>query len=287
MAQFTNQAQLLYTDAIGALVANSNQARGEVLSGLQISKRALQETYWLGETLVYAVTLVNNGSSAISGLSVTDQLGAYVLAGNTVYPLTYVASSVLAFVNGVLQPSPTVATTQPLRVTGLSIPAGGTLMLLYGATVNENAPLSAGSEIVNTVTADTFCGDAATASATVAVRESTTLMISKSILPTSILCGDTVTYTFVILNGGNQPATAADAVQVQDLFQPILQNIRVWTDGADWTQPAQYSYDETTGAFLTVAGQLVVPAATFEQDASGAWSTVPGSITLHVSGTIS
>jgi hypothetical protein len=58
-------------------------------------------------------------------------------------------------------------------------------------------------------------------------------------------------------------------------------------DGATWTQGVQYNYDETTGLFTTVAGQIVVPAATYTQDpTTGEYTVTPGVATLVVTGTI-
>ena len=47
-----------------------------------------------------------------------------------------------------------------------------------------------------------------------------------------------------------------------------------------------YTYDETTGAFATVAGQITVPAATFTQNADGSYTTNPGVTVLTVTGKI-
>ena len=33
-----------------------------------------------------------------------------------------------------------------------------------------------------------------------------------------------------------------------------------------WTAPTNYTYDKTTGAFASVAGQITVPAATYTRD---------------------
>lgn len=284
MAQFTNQAQLSYLSAF----ANSNLAVGEVQSTLRMTKTALQETYAEGETLVYAITITNAGTSAVSGVSLTDNLGAYMFGNTTLYPLTYQADSLLYYINGVQQPAPTVSDTQPLTITGLQIPAGGVVMLLYRVTVNMYAPLSEEAQIINrSVLTGNFCSETITASAVVTAASGPSLVISKSIVPVPVLENGELTYTFVILNIGNVPATVADQVAISDLFQPVLKDIRVSLDGTVWTTPAQYTYNETTGQFNTVPGQITVPAATYTQNPeTGVWSVTPGSVTLLVSGTI-
>ena len=71
-----------------------------------------------------------------------------------------------------------------------------------------------------------------------------------------------------------------------DTFNPILNPIAVTFNSAAWATPANYTYNSSTGAFSTVAGQITVPAATYTQDASGKWTLTPGSGTLVVTGTV-
>ena len=71
-----------------------------------------------------------------------------------------------------------------------------------------------------------------------------------------------------------------------DLFDPILTDIAVTYNGEAWSEPENYSYNETTGLFSTVPSQITVPAATYERTPSGEWSVTPGSVVLTVTGTI-
>ena len=57
---------------------------------------------------------------------VSDDLGGYDVGGTTVYPLTYEEGSVTLFLDGVLQPPPTVTAGPPLSVSGINV-SGGTL----------------------------------------------------------------------------------------------------------------------------------------------------------------
>ncbi len=284
MAQFTNQAQLSYLTA----QLNSNLAVGEIQSTLTMTKTALTDTYADGDTIVYVITISNASNSAVSGLTLTDNLGAYTFSTETLYPLTYQTGSVQYFLNGLLQNAPAVSQTQPLTVTGIQIPANGTAMLLYNATVNQYAPLSVNSQIRNIATLYTrACGETVTATETIFAASGPSLVIAKSMVPVPVVENGTLTYTFVILNTGNTAADAGDQVTISDLFSPILRNITVSLNGAHWTSPAQYTYNEATGQFHTVPGQILVPAATYVQNPdTGVWSMTPGSVTLLVSGTI-
>ena len=98
---------------------------------------------------------------------------------------------------------------------------------------------------------------------------------------------DRVTYTFVIQNSGNQAVVATDNAAITDTFDPILTALAVTFDSTSWTQGVQYNYDETTGLFTTVPGQILVPAATYTQNpVTGEYSVTPGIATLVVIGTI-
>ena len=95
-----------------------------------------------------------------------------------------------------------------------------------------------------------------------------------------------MTYTFTIRNYGNTALVATDDVILTDVFDPILQNITVTFEGTLWTQGVNYNYNQTTGVFATLPGQIAVPAATYTQNPDGTWSATPGVVTLTVTGTI-
>ena len=86
---FTNVATLSYN---GAQI-QSNVAVGLIEGMLSVTKYAVNESYSAGDALTYVVSIVNNSSSAVNGLTVTDDLGAYPFDTGTVQPLTYVPES--------------------------------------------------------------------------------------------------------------------------------------------------------------------------------------------------
>ena len=85
MAIFSNQATLTYNGSS----TNSNIAYGEILDVLVATKTAVEESYTPGQIVTYVVTLRNTGTSALTGLTVTDDLGGYAFGTGTVYPLDY------------------------------------------------------------------------------------------------------------------------------------------------------------------------------------------------------
>ena len=284
MAIFTNQAQLSYNGT----VVNSNVVVGEILEVVSAEKTAVVDTYAAAGTVNYVVSIVNSGSTAITNLTVTDDLGAYEQGTQTLTPLTYVDGSVKLFINGVLQGTPIVTTDPALTVSGITLPADSDLVLVYTAEVNEFAPLATDGSIVNvaTVTGNGI-PTPITASETVTPEQAPQLRITKSIEPVPVSENGVLTYRFVIENFGNVDAVATDNVALSDLFDPILSGITVSLNGTAWTEGVQYNYNEATGQFDTVPGQITVPAASFVQDpTTGVWTTTPGTAILTVSGTI-
>lgn len=284
MAIFSNQATLTYNGT----TTNSNIAYGEILDVVSVTKTAVEGSYAPNELVTYVVTLRNTGSTALTGLTVTDDLGGYDFNGTTIYPLTYEAGSVALFVNGIPQAAPAVNPGPPLVVTGINVPAGGDAVLVYQARVNANADPAAGGEIVNTATVTgNGINTPISATETVTVATAPALNISKSITPSQVVDNDRVTYTFVIQNTGNETVIATDNAAITDTFDPILTDLAVVFEGATWTQGVQYNYNVATGEFTTVPGQIVVPAATYVQDpVTGAYTVTPGTVTLTVTGTI-
>lgn len=283
MAIFTNFATLSYNGGI----TNSNTVTGEILETVTATKTAVVDEYSSQDNVTYVVTLVNSGGVAINGLTVTDDLGGYAFGTGTVYPLNYTDGSIKYYANGVLQAAPAVTAGPPLVISGINIPAGGNVILVYEAAVTGFAPLDAGAEITNTVTV-TGGGlvTPVTATETIGAQETADLTVSKALSPSVVAENGQITYTFVIANTGNTEAVATDSVVLTDTFDPILDPITVTYNGTVWTEGVNYTYDETTGAFATLPGQITVPAATYTQNPDGTWTVTPGIATLTVTGTV-
>lgn len=283
MAFFTNQAQLRY----GNEIANSNITVGEIQEVLTVTKTAVKETYRQGGTVTYIISIVNAGTAEYTGLTLSDDLGSYDFGATTRTPLDYSAGTIRYYQNGVLQTAPTVEAGPPLTITGVNVPAGGNATIVYETRLNAYAPLQLEAEITNVVTVSGTCVSGITASETVSAVAEPVLSITKSVSPVPVTECGRLTYTFVIQNTGNVPADSKTEVSVTDTFDPVLRNLTVTFNGTAWTAPTNYTYDETTGMFTTVLGEVTVPAATYTQNSeTGEWSTNPGVSTLIVTGTI-
>ena len=285
MATFYNQATLSYNNT----VTNSNIVTGEIVETLSIVKTALDPTYTADDILAYVISIVNTGDTAYTGLTVTDDLGAYVFdRKRKLVPLAYVEGSVHYYVDGVLQPAPEVTAEDDTVVfSGITVPANGNTLIIYEAEVTAFAPLGEDQSITNTATLGGTCiAEELSASATTRASTEPELTISKSISPSEVEKNGTLTYSFLIRNSGADAADASDNVSLTDIFDPVLTDISVTLDGVPFPE-SNYSYNETTGRFVTDPGTITVPAADFVQNhRTGEWVSNPGSTVLVISGTV-
>lgn len=284
MAAFYNQATLTYNGNS----TTSNITVGELVNVLSVTKTAIRPFYTPGDTVCYVIHIRNTGTVDLNDLIFTDDLGTYTYETRQLTPLRYTEGSLRYFINGTLQAVPTITVGPPLSITGLRVPAGGLAVIAYETSVNNFAPLAADDSITNTVTV-TEGGLTAEASDSETIRPETDprLSIAKSMSPTVIAENGQLTYTFTIQNTASTPATADDNVIVTDTFDPALRTISVSFNGTPWTTPDNYTYNETTGEFATVGGQVTVPAAVYTRDPeTDEWIIAPGTSVLTVTGTI-
>ena len=283
MATFTNQATLRYNGN----VVNSNITTGELLEVLSATKTAVIDTYNQGSDITYVINIVNSGTVAFTGLSIIDNLGEYTFGTGNLVPLDYVNGSVRYYINGVLQSAPAVVAGPPLNISGLTVPANGVTTVIYVARANQYAPLGLDSIITNTAVISGGGVTAVTVTETVTPERGARLTVTKSISPRTITENSRLTYTFVIQNTGNTAAVATDNVTITDQFNPILTDLMVTFNDTIWTESVNYTYNEATGVFTTVAGQITIPAAVYTQDpVSGEWIVEPGVSVLTVTGTV-
>ena len=112
------------------------------------------------------------------------------------------------------------------------------------------------------------------------------LSIDKAVSPDTVPCNGEINYTFTVTNDACCPANVEDNVVLSDTFDPPLTITSVTLDGTALTD-GQYTYNEETGEFATVAGVITVPAATFEQDpVTGIYTSTPGTATVVIIGTV-
>lgn len=285
--QITNQARLTYTYGTSNGSASSNVATTTLEGPLSARKRVLEDSYRAEEDLTYIISVSNTGSTALTNVTVVDDLGAETpTGGEEIVPLTYAGPAEL-YINGLFSAVLTpVVSAEGVTFTIPSIPAGGSALILYRVLVNENAPLEEGSSIINTATVSAASlSEPVVVSAELPVDAYADVRITKAMSPDPVTEGSVLTYTFVIYNYGNTPA---ENVVLTDQFDPAPTNITVTVDGS--TVPAtDYSYvdGELTLPAETSNFELTVPAATFTRDPeTGEVAVDPGMVTVTVAGII-
>ena len=116
MALFTNQASLNYNGG----VLMSSIVTGQLLDVLCATKTPVNDVYTGNGSVVFVISIVNTGTTALSGLTITDNLGAYDFGATTLTPLTYVPDSLVYYVNGIEQTAPTITANTPCNSALLS-----------------------------------------------------------------------------------------------------------------------------------------------------------------------
>ncbi|MBQ7011966.1 MAG: hypothetical protein IJN63_09700 [Clostridia bacterium] len=279
MAVFTNRATLSYNNK----TVNSNTVTGEVVDVITLTKAAVRDVYGANDIITYTVSIANAGTVDVTGLTVTDDLGAYPFGEGTLVPLTYIEDTAKYYVNGVLAAGLTVSSVSPLVLDGITVPAGGNALLIYAARANEFAPPCADGTITNTATA-TSCG--AEASTVITAVCEPDLAVEKALCPGTVPCNGEISYTITIINNACCPATAEDNVVLADTFNPPITITSVTVDGAE-LPATSYTYNEETGEFATVAGAVTVPGATFTQDPeTGVWTSEAGATVIVINGNV-
>ena len=281
MATFYNQATLTYRGG----TVNSNIVSATLSEALSVSKTSTLDTYRVGERMTYTVGIVNSSDTPVSTVTLTDDLGAYAFGTSTLYPLSYVSGSLTLLIDGI-PAAVTVTDTQPLTVGGFSIPAESSAVIVYNADVTAFAPPAPDGEIVNTVTVNSL-GAPVSATETVTAEAGALLTMIKEVEPDTVTGDGPLTYTLIVQNQGNTEAGAADDVVISDVFDPILTITEVTLNSQVLTEGVDYTYNSATGEFATVSGRVTVPAATYDRDpVTGAYTVIPGSAVLTVSGTV-
>lgn len=282
MATFQNQATLTYNDT----TVNSNIVTGEITEVLSLTKASLNSSYSVGDTITYIISVINTGSTPFTGVTVTDNLGEYTFGTGVLYPLEYINNSAVLYVNGEAQAITATDSGDSIVFSGFSLPPSSNAIISYQVRVNSFAPPETGSTITNTATL-TANGltTPVTDTATVASLATPVLSITKCLSPNSVPENGQLTYTLTLINTGSEAAETG--VTVSDTFNPILSEISVTYNGTPWAEGTNYTYDEATGLFTTLDGQITVPAATFTQDSeTGQWTVDPGVAVIKITGTV-
>ncbi len=287
MPTIENFATVSYTSGGVAATKNSNLAEIELESSIEFSKMTLGTTYTAGTPITYVLSITNNSTATVSGITLTDNLGTFTENGTEFTPLTFSAPALL-LINGQdasATLTPDTSTPGTLVFTFPSLAPGETANIVYNAVPNSFAPLDENATITNTATLESNSDCASgEASATVTVNAAADIEVVKSMSPNPVVCGDTVTYTIRIYNYGNLDA---ENVVLTDTFNPAPTNITVSRNGV-LLDADDYTYVNGTLTVPVAATEGdTVPAATFVRNPeTGEVTVIPGLVEYVITGTI-
>ncbi len=273
-----NQANIsyLYDGVTSALAATSNTATTTLADACSVSvtKTPLNAEARNGDNVSYIVRVENTGSTALTGVTLSDNLGAGTLV--------YAPASLRVYVNSTpvaVTPTTTVGTLA-FTLPG-NLQPGDIIIAVYNARVNFTGDTS-----VNTVTVtgtglnQAACQVSETATSTINAESYADLTIYKTSSAENINSGDTLSYTFTILNSGNIPAT--NVVLTDDLPSEFtINSVSATTNGVTTAYlPTEYTVDTLTNTITlpnATGTEITVPAAMAEG---------PGVTTVVITGTV-
>ena len=268
-----NRAQITYD---GSAVILSNQTNTTLVdtNTMEMTKTAVDTSIQAGSDAVYVVRLVNTGTNNLTGVSITDDLGED--------ELTYVNGTAQFYLNG----NPVTGTATPgaddvVFATTETLEPGDSLMVIYAASTDDDQTCSVTNTVTATATADCSSRTVVTATAeeTITIEPVANVSIFKSADQDTVSSGDTLTYTFTLMNTGTADATNVhftDVLPEEFTVQTVSYNTG---SGNVPIGPSDYTI---VGNTLTVPSESsslsgTIPAAT---------SAGPGILTLTVTGTI-
>lgn len=292
MAEITNKASLAYNSGTVTHSIESNTAKVVLQGPMVITKHSLESAYRIGDTLTYNILVSNTSDTALSGLTIKDDLGTYTYKeGVVVTPLTYLDIA-QKYENEVNEGSITgtiAADKHSVTFSVGALAAKTTVLIQYKVKTNEFAGATVGtSTIKNTATATaTSIATPVTAEHTLSVDSYAEMTIDKTMSPNPVVDGGILSYLFELRNYGTIDATS---VVLSDTFAPaptistggVLLN-NTTTDNYDYTGSVFTLPDPTAEPVVPIT----VPKATFEVNTTtGEIVRIPGITTVKVMGEI-
>ena len=268
-----NRAQLTYD---GSTIVLSNQTNTTLVdtNTMEITKKAVDMSVVAGADAVYVVRLENTGANNLTNISITDDLGMGALTYSENTAQFYINGSSVTGTAAASMGSVVFTTTETLE-------PGDNFIVVYAASVGADQT----EPVTNTVTASATAASTvpapitATADETINITAVPNVSVFKSADKDTVTSGDTLTYTFTLMNTGSADA---ENVKFTDVLPAefTVQTVSYNTGGQDTPiTPADYTFADNTLTIPSGSGTLTltVPAAT---------SDGPGITTITVAGTI-
>ena len=256
-----NEATLIYDN----ITKNSNAVVTRILSlyDLTATKEALLDSYTPGQTITYITRVENTGSASLYNLTIVDDL----------------ANGTLQYIDTSIEGSPIevdvqkTANTVTFKIDNVLNPNDNVLIIFETTTPTTNP-----EQITNTQTITANGGSTTepivtakpNPSATVTLANYVSLDITKSANKASIYSGESLVYTFKIVNRGNETATN---VSFSDVFPTGYKINSIILKTPD--SPDPIIYDPGTYVQLTTLriDNLVIPVGTSTLTVTGIYTS--------------
>jgi uncharacterized repeat protein (TIGR01451 family) len=249
---------------------------------MSVSKTASSAAAKPGDAVSYTITLRNESTGLLTGVTVADTLPTGLINGT--WTCTGTGASCPAGASG----------SMPLPTTGTSLPVNSTLVYEVSATV---APTTVpGTTLSNTATADAGNGkcwngfsasttSTCTASADVDVETGYLISLSKTPIASPVAPGDTVTYTVTLSNAG---ATEVTGASVTDALPAGLIH-GAWTCSGGASCPAGSVSGNLNHSNITLpvnTSLVYTVTATVAPTASGTLTNTQATATMAAAGAL-
>jgi len=186
--------------ALFAFVAGASCLTAQALADLSVTKDDAPDPVTAGFSLVYTITLTNEGPSDAASVTLSDPLPAGTTFQSLSQPAGWSCTTPAVGAGGTVSCS--LATFAP----------GSAVFVLTGLV---DSGVAAGTVLTNTATAtsstpDPNPGSESATSATTVVGATTTFSIAKTGTPDPVLAGDNLTYTITASNNSSGDLKSAD-----------------------------------------------------------------------------
>ena len=276
-----NRAQLSYTFNGSAGSAVSNQTNTTLLDQytITVTKDTLTPEVKAGCNAAYVVRVENNGAGTINEVTVVDNLGG---TGSGDAVLTYVDESAKFYLNGTpIEGNAETGDDGVTFTTATPLESGDNLLIFYVATLDsaQTEPVTNTASVTAATSSPTEPTVSGSDTATVTPTTYADVSMIKSADKDTVVSGDTLTYTFALINTGFE---AAESITLTDEFPDEFTVTSVSYTANGVTTPVSSDDYTLEGETLTLPASssslvISVPAAT---------SAGPGLTTITVTGTV-
>lgn len=285
MGKFVNQTQLTF----GNNIIKSNIVEGEILEALIGNKVTLTDQYLFDSVITYFINLTNNSERDISSINIEDNLATYTINNNEYTPLDYIDGSSKLFINGKEEQNlDIVKNKHNVIFKNITLKKNQTITLVYQGKINSYAPLGENNIIINKAKINyPNMTDSLVLESQLCYSNKANIKLEKSIDKTVYKIGEKIKHVIKILNYGINDLSLINNLTIKETFSPIIKNIEVTYNGVKWTNGVNYSYNSTSGNFITLSNQIALfKAKITKNENTNQYNLIPSFATLIIEGNL-